>query len=236
MTQQPGTAKSIMPGAVVVTRDSETIGTVKEVRGAFFKVDAPHERDFWLTKGLVAEANAQQATLMVNNDKVGDFHRDEPHEGEPNDAIGLLKEMHDEARATFAQILSLPVTEPRDTMWKQLEPVLKVHEQMEDKYLYGPLADEQSAGSKLGDFEAEHDREVGHVDELISQLDSLNPIDTPWTSTLDEIRRKLSDHIDKEESNIFPKIRETWDEERLTKARADMLKLMHDRLPAHSMA
>ena len=236
MSPQSGMSKSLSPGTPIITRDSQSIGTVKEVRGAFFKVDAPHEMDYWLTKGLVSEANAQQATLMVDNDKVGDFHRDEPSDGEQNDAIGLLKEMHDEARATFAQILSLPVTQPRDTMWKQLEPVLKVHEQMEDTYLYGPLAEERPAGSELGDWEAEHDREVHGVDELIARLDSLNPIDTPWTATLDEIRMKLSDHIKEEESDIFPRIRKTWDEARLTRARGDMLKMMHDRLPSHSMA
>ncbi|MEO9254884.1 MAG: hypothetical protein ABI305_05050, partial [Tepidiformaceae bacterium] len=138
MTQQSTLSKSLSLGAAVVTRDGKTVGNIKDIRGNFIKVDAPHKMDFWLTKGVVSEANTKQATLMVDNDKLGDFHRDEPSPGEQDDALGLLREMHDEAKATFVQILALPVTEPRLTMWKQLEPVLKVHEQMEDKYLYGP--------------------------------------------------------------------------------------------------
>lgn len=236
MPQQPKHSKPLVTGTAVVTHDGETLGTVNDVRGAFFKVDAPHRMDFWLTKGVVSDSNAERVQLIIDNDNVGDFHRDEPAPGEQDDALGLLKEMHDEAKATFLEILSMPITEPRQTLWNQLEPVLKVHEQMEDKYLFGPLADELAAGSELADWEAKHDREVNEVDELIASLDGLNPINPPWTDTLREIHTKLSNHIKEEETDIFPRIRNTWDSDRLAKSRADMVKMMQERVPTHTIA
>ena len=38
-----------VPGAPVFTRDGASLGVVKEVEDAYFKVDAPRARDYWLS-------------------------------------------------------------------------------------------------------------------------------------------------------------------------------------------
>ncbi len=45
---------NLQPGTMVLTSDGEELGTVKEVRGAFFKVDAPMARDYWLACEIVS--------------------------------------------------------------------------------------------------------------------------------------------------------------------------------------
>lgn len=41
-------ARGVTVGAPVVTRDGDRLGTVKELHGPYFKVDAPNRPDFWL--------------------------------------------------------------------------------------------------------------------------------------------------------------------------------------------
>lgn len=45
---------NLMAGTVVLSSDGEALGKIKEIRGGYFKVDAPMARDFWLACESVA--------------------------------------------------------------------------------------------------------------------------------------------------------------------------------------
>jgi len=236
MSQAIGPSKTLAIGTPLIARDGESIGTVKEIRNKFFKVDSPRHPDFWLSTGTISEAAKQQATLRITSDKVDQFERTEPMGEQSSDAIALLQEMHDEAKATFDQILHSAPGETSARLWKQLEAVLKVHEEMEDTYLYEPLAAERTAGSTLADWEEEHEEEVEDVELLINRVNQLDPADDRWRATMNQIRAKLTAHIEEEESDIFPRIRAAWDESRLIEAGENMSVLLQRRLPSHSPA
>jgi hypothetical protein len=54
-------------------------------------------------------------------------------------AIQLLKSEHEKAKRAFEEI-KVASAEQRAQLWAKLEPELKVHEQMEEAALYGPVA------------------------------------------------------------------------------------------------
>jgi hypothetical protein len=60
-------------------------------------------------------------------------------------AIHLLKREHEQAKRALAQILEASAGQ-RGELWAKLQPELKVHEQIEEAALYGPVA--QEAGSR----------------------------------------------------------------------------------------
>ena len=68
---QPETAPTwqidVAEGCEIVTRDGDKIGTVKEVRGGYFKVNAPMQPDYWLQRQFV-ESNAD-GRIMLSFDK-----------------------------------------------------------------------------------------------------------------------------------------------------------------------
>ena len=64
-------------GYPVVDADGRDVGTVKEVRGGYFKVDAPMARDFWLSSAYVASVDAG-VRLSLSGDEVEEHHLDEP--------------------------------------------------------------------------------------------------------------------------------------------------------------
>jgi hypothetical protein len=80
MTIDRGNLSGLMEGAPVVTMDGEQLGTVKEVRGRCFKVDAPMAPDYWLGVDNVSSGAGGQVVLRFNKDQLGDYKMGEPDE------------------------------------------------------------------------------------------------------------------------------------------------------------
>jgi hypothetical protein len=59
------TKTNISPGMPVYSLDGEAIGTIKEVRDDFFKVDVPHRRDFWLLREYLLDGEGNEAQLVL---------------------------------------------------------------------------------------------------------------------------------------------------------------------------
>ncbi len=276
-------------GMEVFTADGETIGTVKEMQGRYFKVDAPMKPDFWLTTDCIRTASANTLTLTVDKDHLGDVKTDLPSQreaqtpytatttnpvnsasrptaagsvagadigqplgayaergatwaqgqapasmGQPAGAIALLLQMHTEAKTQFMQILNSASNDQAELLWRKLQPVLKVHEEMEERYLYDPLKEEQGSGTELGDWEPQHEHEVEEVNALIAQADDLSPTDDRWLPQIRQIRDTLARHIDEEETMIFPRIQQVWGRDRLEQAGQQMQQMMQQRLGSMS--
>ena len=64
-------------------------------------------------------------------------------------AIQLLEEQHQKAKAAFGKLLAAAPAQ-RGDLWKALQPELKGHEEIEDTCLYGPLAEEHPLGHQAG--------------------------------------------------------------------------------------
>jgi hypothetical protein len=65
-------------GLTVTTSDGARLGTVREISGSYFKVDAPMHRDYWLSGALVRDQDEATVTLEVPQDRVAEYRRTEP--------------------------------------------------------------------------------------------------------------------------------------------------------------
>jgi hypothetical protein len=72
------TDRMFSPGAHVYTLDGDDLGTVKEVQGAYFKVDAPMQPDYWLRSDCIRTAAADRVELAFDKDHLGDFKVSDP--------------------------------------------------------------------------------------------------------------------------------------------------------------
>ena len=64
-------------GARVMTADGQDAGTVKEIVGPFFKVNAPMAPDYWLPASLVREYDQSSITLGADREALGGYEVDE---------------------------------------------------------------------------------------------------------------------------------------------------------------
>jgi hemerythrin-like domain-containing protein len=138
------------------------------------------------------------------------------------DAVEFLLHEHQVAKAKFAEIEQTPAP-LRAELWRKLQPELKVHEVVEDTYLYGPLAqDPKAAGTPLAGFEERQDEDVATVEQMMAEADALDPADDAWLAKIMAIREALAKHIAVEESEILPLIPRVWSAEQLLAAGAQM--------------
>ena len=134
------------------------------------------------------------------------------------DAIQFLKREHEKAKRAFGEILQAS-GDQRGQLWKKLQPELKVHEQVEEAGLYGPIAREiGSANPELNDWEQHHHEEVGEFESLIQEINGLDPAGDEWVEKIEDAEEMLEHHIDEEEGTIWPQIQQVWDRSKLEQA------------------
>jgi hypothetical protein len=146
-------------------------------------------------------------------------------------AIQLLKHDHEKARQMFGQIQAAPAAE-RGRLWKTLEPELKLHEQIEESALYGPVARELgSSDEALADWQEHHQEEVGELEDLIQEIDELDPSGEDWLAKVQEAQQALEHHIREEEDDAWPRIQQAWDASKLEQAGQLMETLKREKMP-----
>lgn len=146
------------------------------------------------------------------------------------DAIEFLKREHEKAKRAFGDILQASADQ-RGQLWKKLQPELKVHEQVEEAGLYGPIAREiGSANPKLNDWEQHHHEEVGKFESLIQEINGLDPAGDEWMEKIEDAEGMLAHHIDEEEGTIWPEIQQVWDRSKLEQAGKQMEALHKQKL------
>jgi hemerythrin-like domain-containing protein len=146
-------------------------------------------------------------------------------------AIQLLEHEHHVAKRAFGQIRTAG-PEDREPLWAKLRPELKVHEQMEERALYGPVADQ--AGSRdatLAQWRERHHEEVMKAEELIQEIDQLDPDSDEWMDKVATLQETLEDHIREEEGDIWPRIQQVWDAAKLERAGQEMETLKRELMP-----
>jgi hypothetical protein len=146
-------------------------------------------------------------------------------------AIQLLKNEHETAKRTLGQILAASADQ-RAELWAKLEPQLKVHEQIEEAALYGPVAQEVgSHDQSLQEWQEHHHEEVTDLEALIHEIGGLDPTDAQWTSKIEELQEMLEDHVQEEEGDIWPRIQQAWDQSKLEGAGEHMETLKRQKRP-----
>jgi hemerythrin-like domain-containing protein len=137
-------------------------------------------------------------------------------------ALQLLKNEHEKAKRAFGEIQAASADERRQ-LWAKLEPELKLHEQMEESALYGPVAQEVGPTDQtLREWQEHHHEEVVEAQGLIREIGGLDSTDDEWMEKLEELQETLEHHIEEEEGDIWPRIQRAWDASRLERAGQQM--------------
>lgn len=136
-------------------------------------------------------------------------------------AIAFLRQQHGEAKSAFQKIEAASPAQ-RGALWQTLRPALTLHEQIEERHLYGPVAREVQRDRVLSDWEATHEHQVREAESLIRTIDGLQPSEDRWLETVKQLRTALEAHIRKEEQEIWPRIEQVWSGPRLEEAGRQM--------------
>lgn len=145
-------------------------------------------------------------------------------------AIQLLKSEHEKAKQAFEGIQAASANQ-RAPLWAKLEPELKVHEEMEEVALYGPVGQELgSTDQMLKEWHELHHQEVTEAEALIQEIDGLDPTSDDWVKKVEELQEALEHHIEEEEGDIWPRIQQAWDQSKLEYAGQQMETLKRQKM------
>ena len=147
-------------------------------------------------------------------------------------AVQFLKQEHEKAKAEFEKVLKASPT-TRGDLWKQLVPELEVHEQIEDACLYEPIARDAAARDSLvAAWRDEHQAEVEKAEDLIEEIEELEPESKEWLAKVTELHTSLRAHIQEEEGTIFPRLPGVWDLARLERAGRELEEMKASKVSA----
>jgi hypothetical protein len=65
-------------GQVVLAADGAELGGVREVVGAFMRIDAPMKRDYWLNLSTIESIEGNFVVLSITSDAIDDHKRHDP--------------------------------------------------------------------------------------------------------------------------------------------------------------
>jgi hemerythrin HHE cation binding domain-containing protein len=134
------------------------------------------------------------------------------------DALDELEQMHESARADFQKIATAS-TSDRAGLWAKLHSELKLHEQIEEKFVYDPVTEDIGAGHpQLDRFHEQHETEAAEASRRMDRIGDLDPNDAQWLASLYELQTMLERHMAEEEQQFWPLIRQTWGEDKLNDA------------------
>jgi hemerythrin superfamily protein len=128
------------------------------------------------------------------------------------DAVTLLTEDHRKVEALFSRYESSSDPQEQTEIAHEVIHELAVHGEIEELIFYPALRNELPDGDSLADEAVEEHVEIK---QTLNDLDSMTASDEGFDAKMAELMREVRHHVEEEEGEIFPKIREALDDERL---------------------
>lgn len=121
------------------------------------------------------------------------------------DAIALLSADHRKVEilfANFAQVRMGDSVDEKFSVAKQVCGDLLIHMAIEEAIFYPKVRQALSEGNLVDEAEHEHDG----AKDLIKELGEIDPGDPLFDSKVEALARQISEHVEKEETVVFPRM------------------------------
>jgi hemerythrin superfamily protein len=122
----------------------------------------------------------------------------------------ILAAEHDMALAIFDKMLATDETQTfkRKMLLMKLTHALDKHSHQEEMVVY-PALREANEAVDADHLEGEH----GYIKTFIYELNEMGPEASNWLEKVREFRRLVSEHAHMEEEQVFPRFKQSMDEE-----------------------
>lgn len=128
-----------------------------------------------------------------------------PRKTGKTDALSMLKADHDKVRKMFKDFEKLDTedTEEKAQLVKQACTELKAHSQIENEIVYPALREAIEDDELMNEARVEHEA----AEELIAQLEEMQPQDEMYDAKFTVLGEYVNHHIAEEQKEMFPRAR-----------------------------
>ena len=122
------------------------------------------------------------------------------------DIIDLLTKDHSEVNQLFGRFSQSSKPETQDELAKDIIHELSVHAAVEEQFVYPLVRAKVDGGDDLVDHGIEEHQEVKR---LLAEIEKLDPGSVEFTSKMDKVISSVREHVEEEEGDVLPKLRES---------------------------
>jgi hemerythrin superfamily protein len=139
-------------------------------------------------------------------------------EGITMNALELLKQDHQKVKGLFQEVSHATDTSKRKDLFDKIDTELEIHAHVEETIFYPAI----EVHEELKDMVAEALEEHEQAKTLLGELEELGPDSHEFGSKLQQLIEAVEHHVEEEEGEMFPKIREVFEEDELEQLGQDL--------------
>jgi len=128
-----------------------------------------------------------------------------PETAPPQDAIALLEADHQAVDDLFEQYADLTDAADKKSLATKICLALKVHTQIEEEIFYPAARDATGDTDLLDEAAVEH----AGAKTLIAEIEAMQPGQPLYDAKITVLSRQVRHHVEEEEEELFPEVRET---------------------------
>jgi hemerythrin superfamily protein len=125
--------------------------------------------------------------------------------------LEILKQDHQKVKGLFQEVTRTTDQAKRKELFDKIDTELEIHAHVEETVFYPAIEEHE----EFKDMVAEALQEHQEAKTLLEELEELGAEDHDFGSKLQELIEAVEHHIKEEEGEMFPKIREVFDEDEL---------------------
>ena len=127
------------------------------------------------------------------------------------DAIETLEKDHDRIRSLFSEFNETNDSQELQDCFDKIGNILTIHAEAEEQVLYPEASKCEGTSELIAKGHQDHDK----GDQMVLEIKTLNPSESEFKQKVKELQSFMLNHLDEEENDLFPKVRQGMDDRKL---------------------
>ena len=136
------------------------------------------------------------------------------------DAIESLEKDHARIRSLFSDLESTDEPQELQDYFEKLGNILTIHAEAEEQVLYPEARNCEGTDELIDKGHQEHEK----GDEMVLAIKSINPNESEFKEKVKQLQDFMLKHLDEEEHELFPRVRQGMDDQKLEELATDLQK------------
>jgi hemerythrin superfamily protein len=126
-------------------------------------------------------------------------------------ALEILKQDHQKVKRLFQEARQAHDQTRRKDLFDRIDTELEIHAHIEETVFYPAIEEHEELKEMVAEALEEHQE----AKTLLDELEELGADNHDFGSKLQQLMEAVEHHVEEEEGEMFPKIREVFDEDEL---------------------